>query len=177
MHIVRNAVFRRRVQTRPVHGLAALFADQIQVKRIAAAVQLAKDAHTAILPLDVSDAADVRQAQRLKHLRIASLRVHIHDRLLRRDVDCRAPEVKCELLSVNAQNVIERIGAAAVIRCQQEVFAAAHRQRDVGVILQRPQLTPPAGRDRLEDVCHLLRAKLSQGARNAHMRRRPHGHV
>lgn len=177
VHIVRNAVFRRRVQTRPVHGLAALFADQIQVKRIAAAVQLAEDAHAAVLPLDVGDAANVRQAHRVKCLRIIPGHVHIHDRLLRRDVDCRAPEVERELLSVNAQNVVERIGAAAVIRCQQEVFAAAHRQRDVGIILQRPQLTPPAGRDRLEDIRHLLRAELPQGARNAHMRRRQHPHM
>lgn len=177
VHIVRHAIFGRRIHASPVHGLTARLTDQVQMKRIAAAVQLAKDAHTAVLPLDVGNAADVRQAQRLKCLRIIPGHVHIHDRLLRRDIHGRAPEVKCELLSVNAQNVVERIGAAAVIRCQQEVFAAAHRQRDVGIILQRPQLTPPAGRDRLEDVCHLLRAELPQGARNAHMRRRQHPHM
>lgn len=177
VHIVRHAIFGRRVHASPVHGLTARLTDQVQVKRIAAAVQLAEDAHAAVLPLDVGDAANVRQAHRVKCLRIIPGHVHIHDRLLCRDVDCRAPEVERELLSVNAQNVIERIGAAAVIRCQQEVFAAAHRQRDVGIILQRPQLTPPAGRDRLEDVCHLLRAELPQGARNTHMRRRQHSHM
>ena len=136
MHIVLDAVLGDHLFRGVEHFPTAHVADEVQVHFDASLMHLTEDPCCPVLPLYVGDPADHRETVRVVYVGVAAA-AGIGLGLLVGDHHRRAPEVKVKLLLFDAEDVIQLVGTAAVVRGEQKALAAHHRKRYVRVILKR----------------------------------------